>query len=220
MGKIYYNGVDYSAPVVSGVSGIKGNAETTYRTGNVNLTPANLGAAPISHAVTATTYGKGTGTVYGHVKHSDTYTSSVRDASSGVAPSQKALFDAYSTLNTNIDYFHDETAVCLYTTKSWSIGSGGYRWVCPSDGLYFLTSFFYFVDPLNVNEAYQFQMKVGKFLLAIYGGKDSWDSSMNSRMISALVSLRQGEVITPYVHISRENVRFNTKLYHCRIINK
>ena len=36
MGKIYYNGVDYSAPVVSGVSGIKGNAETTYRTGNVN----------------------------------------------------------------------------------------------------------------------------------------------------------------------------------------
>lgn len=103
MGKIYYNGVDYSAPVVSGVSGIKGNAETTYRTGNVNLTPANLGAAPISHAVTATTYGKGTGTIYGHVKLSDTYTSSVGDASSGVAASQKALFDAYSTLNSNLD---------------------------------------------------------------------------------------------------------------------
>lgn len=102
MGKIYYNGVDYSAPVVSGVSGIKGNAETIYRTGNVNLTPANLGAAPISHAVTATTYGKGTGTIYGHVKLSDTYTSSVGDASSGVAASQKALFDAYSTLNSNI----------------------------------------------------------------------------------------------------------------------
>lgn len=123
-------------------------------------------------------------------------------------------------LNSNIDYFHDETAVCLYTTKSWSIGSGGYRWVCPSDGLYFLTSFFYFVDPLNVNEAYQFQMRVGEVLLAIYGGKDSWDGTMNSRMISAIVPLRQGEVITPYVHISRENVRFNTKLYYCRIINK
>lgn len=102
MGKIYYNGVDYSAPVVSGVSGIKGNAETTYRTGNVNLTPANLGAAPISHAVTTTTYGKGTRTIYGHVKLSDTYTSSVGDASSGVAASQKALFDAYSTLSSNI----------------------------------------------------------------------------------------------------------------------
>lgn len=220
MGKIYYNGVDYSAPVVSGVSGIKGNAETIYRTGNVNLTPANLGAAPISHAVTTTTYGKGTGAIYGHVKLSDTYTSSVGDASSGVAASQKALFDAYSSLNSNINYFHDETAVCLYTTKSWSVGSGGYRWVCPSDGLYFLSTFFYYVDPLNVNEPYQFQMRVGEFLLAIYGGKDSWDGSMNSRIISALVPLRQGEVITPYVHINRENVRFNTKLYYCRIINK
>lgn len=29
-----------------GVAGVKGNAETTYRTGNVNLTPANIGAQP------------------------------------------------------------------------------------------------------------------------------------------------------------------------------
>lgn len=123
-------------------------------------------------------------------------------------------------LNSNINYFHDETAVCLYTTKSWSVGSGGYRWVCPSDGLYFLNSFFYHVDSLNVDEPYQFQMRVGEVLLAIYGGKDSWDGTMNSRMISTLVPLRQGEVITPYVHINRENVRFNTKLYYCRIINK
>ena len=28
-----------------GVKGVKGNAESAYRTGNVNLTPANLGAA-------------------------------------------------------------------------------------------------------------------------------------------------------------------------------
>lgn len=31
------------------VTGIKGNAETSYRTGNVNLTPANIGAAEASH---------------------------------------------------------------------------------------------------------------------------------------------------------------------------
>lgn len=30
--------------VTSGVSGVKGDAESTYRTGNVNLTPANIGA--------------------------------------------------------------------------------------------------------------------------------------------------------------------------------
>lgn len=49
MGKIYYNGVDYSAPVISGVSGIKGNAESTYRTGNVNITPANIGLGNVNN---------------------------------------------------------------------------------------------------------------------------------------------------------------------------
>ena len=33
----------------SGVTGIKGDSETDYRTGNVNLTPANVGAAAASH---------------------------------------------------------------------------------------------------------------------------------------------------------------------------
>lgn len=31
------------------VTGIKGNAESAYRTGNVNITPANIGAAASSH---------------------------------------------------------------------------------------------------------------------------------------------------------------------------
>ena len=31
------------------ITGIKGNAETDYRTGNVNLTPANIGAAAATH---------------------------------------------------------------------------------------------------------------------------------------------------------------------------
>lgn len=31
------------------ITGIKGNAESSYRTGNVNLTPANIGAAAASH---------------------------------------------------------------------------------------------------------------------------------------------------------------------------
>ena len=44
MGKIFYKGVDYSSPTSSGVSGVKGNKETAYRVGNVNITPANVGA--------------------------------------------------------------------------------------------------------------------------------------------------------------------------------
>lgn len=33
---------------VNSITGIKGNAENSYRTGNVNLTPANIGALPVS----------------------------------------------------------------------------------------------------------------------------------------------------------------------------
>ena len=36
------------------VSGVKGNAESTYRTGNVNLTPANIGAIPNGGATSLT----------------------------------------------------------------------------------------------------------------------------------------------------------------------
>ena len=36
------------------ITGIKGNSETVYRTGNVNLTPANIGAAAASHTHVST----------------------------------------------------------------------------------------------------------------------------------------------------------------------
>jgi uncharacterized repeat protein (TIGR02543 family) len=38
--------------LVTGVSGVKGNAEADYRTGNVNITPANIGAQPAGTYVT------------------------------------------------------------------------------------------------------------------------------------------------------------------------
>lgn len=35
---------------VAGVSGVKGNEEATYRTGNVNLTQANIGVLALTNA--------------------------------------------------------------------------------------------------------------------------------------------------------------------------
>lgn len=49
MGKIYYNGVDYSTPTSSSVAGVKGNAESAYRTGNVNITPENIGLGNVNN---------------------------------------------------------------------------------------------------------------------------------------------------------------------------
>lgn len=60
----------------------------------VNITASSIGAAPTSHASTATTYGAGTSSNYGHVKLSDS-TSSTSAASSGIAASPKAVKTVY-----------------------------------------------------------------------------------------------------------------------------
>lgn len=51
--KTKLNGIATGAQVNT-ITGIKGNAESAYRTGNVNLTPANIGAAASSHTHAAT----------------------------------------------------------------------------------------------------------------------------------------------------------------------
>lgn len=53
---------------------------------------------PTSHASSAVTYGKSTSANYGHTKLSDTYTSAVGTADSGIAPSQTALYNVYKKI--------------------------------------------------------------------------------------------------------------------------
>lgn len=47
--KTKLSGIEEGAQVNT-ITGVKGNAESSYRTGNVNLTPANIGAAAASHS--------------------------------------------------------------------------------------------------------------------------------------------------------------------------
>lgn len=48
--KVKLNGIASGAQVNS-LTGVKGNAESTYRTGKVNITPANVGAVPTTRKV-------------------------------------------------------------------------------------------------------------------------------------------------------------------------
>ena len=57
--------------------------------------------APTSHASTATTYGVGNASNYGHVKLSDTYNSKIGYASSGLGASQVAVYGAYYAATNN-----------------------------------------------------------------------------------------------------------------------
>lgn len=56
--------------------------------------PTDTSRAPVSHAVTATTYGAGSSTNYGHVKLSDATNGTAAAASGGTAATPKAVADA------------------------------------------------------------------------------------------------------------------------------
>lgn len=75
--------------------------------------------APIDHSATATTYGGGTASKYGHVKVSDNYTTSDGAASDSVAASSKALNDAYTALN-NAKAIEDHAS----TATTYGVGTG------------------------------------------------------------------------------------------------
>ena len=81
--------------------------------GTADITLATMGAAPISHASSATTYGAATASNYGHVKLSDTYASKVSSgaAANGLGASQNALYNAYNTLNNLITTINNFLAV-------------------------------------------------------------------------------------------------------------
>ena len=70
---------------------------------------------PKSHAATATTYGSGTSSNYGHVKLTDTYSvttpnASTNGANTGIAASAYALQQAYNTLNSKFSNYYNKDA--------------------------------------------------------------------------------------------------------------
>lgn len=69
----------------------------------VGNTSYGITATPTAHASTATTYGAASASNYGHVKLSDNYTSSAGAAASGIGASSAAVYNAYNTLNSNLE---------------------------------------------------------------------------------------------------------------------
>ena len=95
--------VKLSNTYASSVSG--GDAAGGVAASQNALYNAYANRAPISHAASATTYGQGNASNYGHVKLSDTYASKVTNgaAANGLAASQNALYNGYNALLTKIN---------------------------------------------------------------------------------------------------------------------
>ena len=89
-----------SVPLMDGVA-TSGSSEGYARSDHAH--PTDTSRAPTSHASTATTYGKGTSSSYGHVKLSDSTSSSTAAASGGTAATPKAVKDALDAAKAYVD---------------------------------------------------------------------------------------------------------------------
>lgn len=91
----------------SGVTGVKGSAESSYRKGNVNLTPANIGAVASNTAITAGTFTKVTVDTKGLVTGGARATldeiddGTTRKLSNYIPTSQKGANGGVATLGTD-----------------------------------------------------------------------------------------------------------------------
>ena len=92
----------------SGSEGTVGT-ETAFARGD-HIHPIDTSRAPVSHASTATTYGVGNATKYGHVKLSDSYNSSI-DNTKGTAATPKAVEAALAQANDYADGVAGDTNV-------------------------------------------------------------------------------------------------------------
>ncbi len=128
----YYNGTEWVDLTSNLITGVKGNAESSYRTGNVNLTPGNIGAAPTSHASSGTTYGKATNSNYGHTKLSDSTNSSLAAASDGTAATPKAVKDALDAAKAYADGIIAASDAMVFKG---TIGTGGTITTLPTTGV-------------------------------------------------------------------------------------
>ena len=133
------SGTDYdtnwATPTSGGGSGgtLDAHASTHATGGSDPITPAAIGAAaashnhtgtyaPISHAVSANTYGVGNGTLYGHTKLSAA-TNSTSGVSGGTAATPSAVKTAYDLASgkADADHNHDDRYALIGHTHS---GSG------------------------------------------------------------------------------------------------
>lgn len=95
-----------TTPKMDGTAAV--GTETAYAKGD-HVHPTDTSRAPVSHASSATTYGAGNGTNYGHVKLSDSTTGTETAASGGTAATPKAVADvkaaipSASTTNPSMD---------------------------------------------------------------------------------------------------------------------
>lgn len=116
--KTYFTGT--VTPNMDG-TGATGSSVKFAREDHVH--PTDTSRAPVSHASSATTYGKGTSSNYGHVKLSDATNGTSAAASGGTAATPKAVADALTAAKAYADGL--DTGVSDVTVDGTSVVTNG-----------------------------------------------------------------------------------------------
>ncbi len=89
------------------ITSLSGTVTANQQTETQHYNSLNNGKAPTNHASSATTYGKGTESAFGHLKISDSYISSSGNANDGVAASSKAVFSLKQSIDSSLLAIND-----------------------------------------------------------------------------------------------------------------
>lgn len=142
----------------------------------VNITASSVGAAPTMHSVTDTTYGVGTSSNYGHVKLSDS-TTSTSGVSSGIAATPNA-----------VKQVNDSVPIVVHVNMAsydWTYipGTGSMKWlnVVHVDGITEDCEIFSVIPVSNVEGNYKWsQAECGTNQIVIYSNSEENPGLVNS----------------------------------------
>ena len=107
--------------VVAAINELKSTYDSCTSTLDSCITTLDNTKAPNNHASSATTYGLGNASNYGHLKLSDTYDSEVEG--DGIAASQKALYCVYAAMSATGVQLGNTVGCALGTASAGSAGT-------------------------------------------------------------------------------------------------
>lgn len=145
------------------------------------------GKAPTNHASTATTYGLGNASNYGHVKVSDTYSSEVSggNAAGGISASQNALYNVYSGITDGTIIANKAANIVTPNTDGYYTDNNG-NFIHNSTS----TTNYFAIKKNGSVDCYRYYFETGKMMI---GGRTIVRAAGDTASLTGVVS---GGVIT------------------------
>lgn len=136
-----------------------------------------------------------------------------------------ALKELASSVNDNLTpVVYQELQEKTFTTAEWTQGTGGSSWTCPEDGLYYVTCYFIGHDSDLTMYKHQLVLNHGtnmeiKDTISEYGtaSDPGWTGTMPDRLLSAIVPINKGDVVSVNVHTPEAGKQVNTRMWIVRL---